>query len=154
MNAWMVAAMLLAAGPAPSSEYQYGAGAVDIPADVMPVKALGTWHGLVVERGLAPDLVDHRDGIALGDWLNRPHVCSGMVRYHAVVASEKTLRLYVVAECYGQGTNLDRAAAGLAEEVAKRLGPKATWQNAKVEQAPARLWEVRPFRGNIKPATP
>ena len=32
MNAWMVAAMLLAAGPAPSSEYQYGAGAVDIPA--------------------------------------------------------------------------------------------------------------------------
>lgn len=151
MNAWWLVGMLASVAPVTPSEYQYASAAVELPADLTPTRALGSWHGMVVERGLSPDVVDHRDGYALGDWLVRPHVCSGQVRYHGVVSNEKALRFFVVAECFGQGVNLDRAAAGLAEELAKRLGPKATWANTKVDQVPSRLWEARTFRGNNRP---
>ncbi|MBI5493776.1 MAG: hypothetical protein HY904_02050 [Deltaproteobacteria bacterium] len=144
----MLASLLLLLAAAPPPDFQYGAAAVDLPAEVTPVKALAAWHALVVERGLAPDVLDSRDGFALGDWQSRPHVCAGSLRYHAVVAAEKTLRLYVVAECLGTGATLDRAALGLAEEMVKRLGGRGTFRPAKTAEVPQRLWEARTFRGN------
>lgn len=142
--------MTLWAG-APPVEGQYSAAAVNPPSDATPVKILSAWDSLLAERGLAPDMVDHKAGVALGDWLARPHVCAGQVRYHAVVAAEKVLRVYVVAECAGEGASLERAAVGLATELSQRLGSRSAVSQARVADVPARLWEVRLARGNTTP---
>lgn len=147
---WMTL-VLAAAAPEP----QYGVAAFEPNADQTPQRVLSLWDALLVERGLSPDLVDHKAAVALGEWLSRPHVCSGMVRYHAVVAAERTLKVLVVAECSGQGQGLDKAAQGLADELNKRLGGKGGVLAATVKDVPARLWEQRVQRGNTNPpATP
>ncbi|MEW5853508.1 MAG: hypothetical protein AB2A00_32325 [Myxococcota bacterium] len=138
--------------PAGPSNYQYAAAAVDAPPSATPAQILVTWHALMVERNLSPDVVDHREQLALGDWLNRPHVCNGRVRYHVVVGVGRALRAIVVAECYGTAVGLERAALGLAEELGKRIQSKGTAGAMPVQEVPQRIWQARLWRGNTTPS--
>ena len=140
-----------APSPADAQQHDYAAAAVDLPAGVTAAHALSTWHALVQERGLEPDRVDLRENVVLGSWLVRTHVCVGWVRYHLALAPGKALKAVVVAECGGKGVALDRAAAGLADEVGQRLGAKESAAPWPTKDIPERLWRARLWRGSNVP---
>lgn len=153
--AWLPQVAQAADAPAapagPGKQHDYAAASVTAPGTMNATQILVAWHGLVAERGLAPDLVDHREGLALGDWLVRPHVCSGSVRYHLVLLPGSSLKAVVLAECHGKGSSLDKAAGGLAEELAKKLSIKGNGSPTDVKEVPPRFWQARMWRGNTLP---
>jgi len=143
-------ALMLAAPEAPPG-YSYAVAVLDAAPDATPAKLLAAWQKMMQERSLEPDHFDAASGIAIGNWMNRAHVCSGRVRYHAAIVAERTLKLFMVAECSGNNVALDRAVSGLADELAKRLGLRTGSRVAPVTDVPLRLWEVRSARGKTVP---